>query len=115
MMRRVEVSDIKDRLRPILLTFSRSQLIICHKLSRLPRGEQVVPEWIFAVALLGRDQAAIDALSRAVDSLTHRPSFDELMAIAMVTKDLNRVLEEGRRQNGPTPGRGFRRGPRAMR
>jgi hypothetical protein len=109
------MTDIKERYRPILHSFSRHQLVICWKIHLLPRGEQIVPgEWIFAVAELGRDPAAIDALGTAVDLMTTKPSFAEVMAVAEATKDLNRVLKDYRCQNGPTRRYGLRRGPRAM-
>lgn len=109
-------NDIKERLRPILKSFNRTQLVICWRMSQLPRGDFATPgDFVLAVAELGSDPAAVEALSGAVNFLTHKPSFAEVIAIAEMTKDLNRVLGELRRRNGPTPRFGFKRGPRAMR
>jgi hypothetical protein len=73
-----------------------------------PEGDLCVPEWIFAVAELGRDPSAIDALLGAVDSLTRQPGFAEVKAIVEVTRELNRVVADHRRRNGPTPRFGLR-------
>ncbi len=67
-----------------------------HKLAALPRGSLTFPEWIYAVGALSYDAPAVDALLVAVDAMTQQPSFDEVISVARVMSDLNRVVERER-------------------